>query len=45
MIHGQDDEAARKWEEFQNQGAGVAPQPSGRSSEVELGRVAAKRLN
>jgi len=22
MIHGQDDEAARKWEEFQNQPAG-----------------------
>jgi hypothetical protein len=29
MIHGQDDEAARKWEEFQNQGAGVALQPKG----------------
>jgi integrase len=27
MIHGQDDEAARKWEEFQNQTAGGAPQP------------------
>lgn len=26
-IHGQDDEAARKWEEFQNQGTAGAPQP------------------
>ena len=26
MIHGQDDEAARKWEEFQNQTAGDVPQ-------------------
>jgi integrase len=27
MIHGQDDEAARKWEEFQNQPTGGAAQP------------------
>jgi integrase len=26
MIHGQDDEAARKWEEFQNQPTAQAPQ-------------------
>src|ERR1700691_6246598 len=30
MIHGQDDEAARKWEEFQNQPAGGEPQQKGR---------------
>jgi integrase len=30
MIHGQDDEAARKWEEFQNQPAGGEPQRKGR---------------
>jgi len=29
MIHGQDDEAARKWEEFQNQPAIGAPPPKG----------------
>jgi hypothetical protein len=26
MIHGQDDEAARKWEEFQNQTTGGTAQ-------------------
>jgi integrase len=26
MIHGQDDEAAKKWEEFQNQATGGEPQ-------------------
>jgi hypothetical protein len=30
MIHGQDDEAAKKWEEFQNQTAGGEPQQKGR---------------
>lgn len=30
MIHGQDDEAARKWEEFQNQPTGGEPQQKGR---------------
>jgi hypothetical protein len=30
MIHGQDDEAARKWEEFQNQPASGASQQKGR---------------
>jgi integrase len=30
MIHGQDDEAARKWEEFQNRPATGAPQQKGR---------------
>jgi hypothetical protein len=30
MIHGQDDEAARKWEEFQNQPTGGATQQRGR---------------
>jgi hypothetical protein len=30
MIHGQDDEAAKKWEEFQNQPASAAPQQKGR---------------
>jgi integrase len=30
MIHGQDDEAARKWEEFQRQLAGGEPQQKGR---------------
>jgi integrase len=30
MIHGQDDEAARKWEEFQNQTAGDESQQKGR---------------
>jgi integrase len=30
MIHGQDDEAARKWEEFQNQPTGEEPQQKGR---------------
>jgi hypothetical protein len=30
MIHGQDDEAARKWEEFQNQPAGGEPPQKGR---------------
>jgi hypothetical protein len=29
MIHGQDDEAAKKWEEFQNQTVGGAPQRKG----------------
>ena len=29
MIHGQDDEAAGKWEEFQNQPAGGEPQRKG----------------
>ena len=29
MIHGQDDEAARKWEEFQNQPTGGATQRKG----------------
>jgi hypothetical protein len=30
MIHGQDDEAAKKWEEFQNQPASGEPQQKGR---------------
>jgi integrase len=30
MIHGQDDEAARKWEEFQKQTTGEEPQQKGR---------------
>jgi integrase len=30
MIHGQDDEAAKKWEEFQNQPTGGAPQQKSR---------------
>jgi integrase len=30
MIHGQDDEAAKKWEEFQNQPASGEPQQEGR---------------
>jgi integrase len=30
MIHGQDDDAARKWEEFQNQSTAEALQPKGR---------------
>jgi|HubBroStandDraft_6_1064221.scaffolds.fasta_scaffold374805_1 integrase len=30
MIHGQDDEAARKWEEFQSQPTGGEPQQKGR---------------
>jgi len=30
MIHGQDDEAARKWEEFQNQPTGGEPQQKAR---------------
>jgi site-specific recombinase XerD len=30
MIHGQDDEAARKWEEFQNQGSGDDTRQKGR---------------
>jgi len=30
MIHGQDDEAARKWEEFQNQPTGREAQGKGR---------------
>jgi integrase len=30
MIHGQDDEAARKWEEFQNQSTHGEPQQEGR---------------
>jgi len=30
MIHGQDDEAAKKWEEFQNQQTGGEPQQKGR---------------
>jgi integrase len=29
MIHGQDDEAARKWEEFQNQSTADVPQQKG----------------
>ena len=30
MIHGQDDEAARKWEKFQNQPTGGEPQQKAR---------------
>jgi hypothetical protein len=30
MIHGQDDEGARKWEEFQNQPTGGATRQKGR---------------
>jgi hypothetical protein len=30
MIHGQDDEAARKWEEFQTQPMGAERQQKGR---------------
>jgi hypothetical protein len=30
MIHGQDDEAAKKWEESQNQPTGGDPQQKGR---------------
>jgi integrase len=30
MIHGQDDEVAKKWEEFQNQSASGEPQQKGR---------------
>jgi hypothetical protein len=30
MIHGQDDEAAKKWEEFQNQAAVGEPKQKGR---------------
>jgi hypothetical protein len=36
MIHGQDDEAARKWEEFQNQPTGGEPPQKGRCA-VRLG--------
>ena len=32
MIHGQDDEAARKWEDFQNQPTGGEPQQKGREN-------------
>ena len=31
MIHGQDDDVARKWEAFQNQPAGGEPQQKGRA--------------
>jgi hypothetical protein len=30
MIHGQDDDAARKWEAFQKQTTGEEPQQKGR---------------
>jgi len=30
MIHGQDDESAKKWEEFQNQPTGGEPKQKGR---------------
>ena len=30
MVHGHDDEAARKWEEFQNHPTGGEPQQKGR---------------
>jgi hypothetical protein len=36
MIHGQDDEAARKWEEFQNQPASGEPAEGARA--VKLSR-------
>lgn len=37
-IHGQDAEAARKWEEFQNQPAGVEPQLKGGCSDYHRAR-------
>jgi hypothetical protein len=42
MIHGRDDEAARKWEEFQNQPTGGEPQQKGACSEAVRDRVPAK---
>ena len=45
MIHGQDDESAKKWEEFQNQPTGGEPKQKGGCSESALDRAAAVGLS